>query len=430
VDNQQDVKNSYRLVHRLGKGSIGEVHKAIDTQTNQTVAIKLIDLPSELNDVTKTAIIHQFHQSARLAGTIKHPNMAAVIDSGKLFDKPFIAYELCKGITLRDYLKYEKEVPQEKLKDIACKVLSALTTAHNIGISHGHINPKNIMILENGDIKLMDMGLSGLDYALKQQIPGYTPVITPYTSPEEVLGRNTDARSDLFSLASSLYECFAGKPAFPGTSPNDISLALTQVEPISITNTTQTWNVILKKAMAKAPGIRYQSAAQMKDDIQSDQTPTTVQNASSTQQPMQQSYQPSPIPPPVAQQSQPDNSAGWIPSGTGQLPSDPASNQPPNTPQINTTLWDYLLYGRYRNRYGQDDPPPQFGMNISALSMIAGITCIILLVIGYPGWANLDSYPSSRHYAIVWEPWNIICMLVGVLLAIIAGISLRRDLRG
>jgi len=403
LDNQRKTKHTYKIIRNLGKGSFGVTYEVVDDQSQQSLALKHIDLPEKIDDITKGLIIHQFQQSAKVAETVKHSSLAAVLHSGEIDSKPYIAYELYKGITIRNYLKYEETIPSLQLRELACQLLSALAAIHKSGLVHGHIYPQNMLMHSSDSYILLDFGLYGLDEALRQHVPDYKPTISAYTSPELAQTRNPDARSDIFSVAASLYECLTGKPAFYGNTENEMIEALTNVEPVDICHISPEWNTILKKALSKDPAKRYQNATQMLNSIQA-QVPSTVIVTQESQHTLPQNTfdQASPI----QDESLPDS----------------ASNKKSDTIQdddTNVNPDDIFSCFQYMRKYIVNHLPAVLKTEVSIVSLrTSAYACVFLMMLLYPMKNTSFGLPS----------W-IVHLTIGGGCAVIAAVSLRNDLK-
>lgn len=267
MNDQHSSINTYKIIRELGHGSMGVVYEARDCDNDTLVALKMLSIPAGVDTKSADNMIRRMQREARIVAQLNHPNIVHLYDSGKLNDQPFIAMELCQGTTLADYLKFEKGIPVEKVKHIALQLLSALDTAHEAGIVHRDIKPQNIMLLRDGSVKLMDFGV-----AKWESDPGLTQsgqlLGTPaYMSPEQILGKDIDNRSDLFSFAAVMCECLSGEKAFAGENAAAIVNQVTCSEPYMLDSLPVPWNGILRKALEKDPQQRYQDASEMMDDI-------------------------------------------------------------------------------------------------------------------------------------------------------------------
>ncbi len=270
----------YRVISKLGEGGMGIVYLAEDIHLGRRVAIKTAKCKPD-----DYAFLNRFLREARAASTLSHQHIATIYDYGKTEDgQPYIVMELVAGKTLSELVGTDLLTISETLKIIK-QVAEALSEAHRHGIVHRDIKPSNIAITERGVVKVLDFGLakqingdvidpSDLEKLrmLKTHTREGTIVGTPmYFSPEQALGLAVDARSDLFSLGSVLYECIVGEPAFSGSSPNEISAKVIRDDPpvpssLNALVPPELDRVTLK-SLAKKPEDRYQSTQDLMADM-------------------------------------------------------------------------------------------------------------------------------------------------------------------
>jgi tetratricopeptide (TPR) repeat protein/tRNA A-37 threonylcarbamoyl transferase component Bud32 len=274
----------YRILEKLGEGGMGIVYLAEDTVLGRRVAIKMLHSRRSADDVHFRA---RFLREARAVSALSHPHIATVHDYGETEDgDPYIVMELIKGATLGELMLTEKLNIARSI-EIIKQVGEALGEAHRHGIIHRDIKPTNVGINERGHVKVLDFGLAK-QLALgdeetsdpeRETLPvAHTRegviVGTPlYLSPEQALGNEVDARSDLFSLGGLLYECVAGKPPFFGKSPADICAKVMRDDPAPPSTLNpdipRELDHLILKSLAKKPEARYQSAEEMISDLES-----------------------------------------------------------------------------------------------------------------------------------------------------------------
>jgi len=270
----------YRVISKLGEGGMGVVYLAEDIHLGRRVAIKTAKCKAD-----DYAFLNRFLREAQAASNLSHQHIATIYDYGKTEDgKPYIVMELVEGQTLSEVVSSGALTISETLK-IVKQVAEALSEAHRHGIVHRDIKPSNIAITDRGIVKVLDFGLAkhingdqfdqsdpeGLRKLVTQTREG-TIVGTPmYFSPEQALGLPVDQRSDLFSLGSVLYECIAGQPAFPGSSPNEISAKVIRDDPPAPSNLNSlvppALDHIALKSLAKKLEDRYQSTEELMADM-------------------------------------------------------------------------------------------------------------------------------------------------------------------
>jgi eukaryotic-like serine/threonine-protein kinase len=264
----------YELDGVVGRGGMAEVYRARDIRLDRIVGIKTLrtDLA---RDQTFQA---RFRREAQSAASLNHPSIVAVYDTGEDMATgvpvPYIVMEFVDGRTVRDLLQEGHRLLPERSLEIIDGVLRALEYSHQAGIVHRDIKPGNVMVTRNGDIKVMDFGIARAMSDAQATMTQTAQVIgtAQYLSPEQARGDRVDARSDLYSAGCLLYELLTGRPPFTGDSPVAIAYQHVRENPIPpsrVDPDIPRWaDPIVLKAMAKAPADRYQSAAEMRADLQ------------------------------------------------------------------------------------------------------------------------------------------------------------------
>ncbi|WP_090770100.1 Stk1 family PASTA domain-containing Ser/Thr kinase [Nonomuraea maritima] len=264
----------YELDGVVGRGGMAEVYRARDIRLDRIVAIKT--LRSDLaRDHTFQA---RFRREAQSAASLNHPAVVAVYDTGEDATDgtpvPYIVMEYVDGRTLRDLLRQDRRLLPERAVELVDGILRALDYSHRGGIVHRDIKPANVMITRAGDVKVMDFGIARAmaDSAATMTQTAQVIGTAQYLSPEQARGERVDARSDIYSTGCVLYELLTGQPPFTGDSPVAIAYQHVREEPIppsQIDPEIPAWaDAIVLKAMAKDPAHRYQSAGEMRADIQ------------------------------------------------------------------------------------------------------------------------------------------------------------------
>ena len=229
----------YRIESLLGAGGMGEVYKAHDPRLGRDVAIKV--LPASLSaDADR---LRRFHQEARAAATLAHPNIVALYDVGADDDRPYIVSAFLEGETLREVL-VKGMLPISKALDYGTQVANGLDAAHEQGIVHRDLKPENLFIVKDGRVKILDFGLAKLTQpqsvsqgplrratAPNGTIPGTVLGTAGYMSPEQVRGQPVDKRTDIWSFGCVLYEILSGRAAFPGGTISDMVAAILSRDP-------------------------------------------------------------------------------------------------------------------------------------------------------------------------------------------------------
>ncbi|HET9839321.1 MAG TPA: protein kinase, partial [Candidatus Angelobacter sp.] len=272
----------YEIVAPAGAGGMGEVYRAVDTRLERTVAIKV--LPGHLS--SKPEARQRFEREARAISSLSHQNICQLYDVGRQGDADFLVMEYLEGETLAERLK-KGPLPQQQLLKAGMEICAGLEKAHRSGVAHRDLKPGNIMLTKSG-AKLMDFGLAkplaaavaaGMATAVTLN-PNQEPLTTEgsivgtfhYMSPEQVEGRETDARSDIFSLGSVIYEMATGKRAFEGKSSVSVASAILEKEPEPISAVqplaAPALDHVVRTCLAKDPDLRWQSAADIARELQ------------------------------------------------------------------------------------------------------------------------------------------------------------------
>ncbi len=212
----------------LGKGSMGVVYRAHDPQIDRAVALKVL----REDRVTSEAFVQRFLKEARAIGRLSHPNIVTVYDVGEDHGTIFIAMELLEGKPLNRFAQ-ERELSVEEIVRLGIQIAETLGYAHQKGIVHRDVKPSNIIVQLDGKIKITDFGIAHIEdpSALVQTQAGEILGTPAYMSPEQVLARPVDGRSDLFSLGIILYELLTGKRPYVGDSMANVFHAITHSHP-------------------------------------------------------------------------------------------------------------------------------------------------------------------------------------------------------
>ncbi len=311
----------YRLIEKIGAGGMGEVYRALDTRLEREVALKLVSetylitgagsgSPSPVTPVHGTPNSHISHErflrEARSSATLNHPNVCAIHDTGEHDGRPYLVMELLRGETLKHYLAKAggKGLPADEVISFSQQAASALAAAHAKGIIHRDIKPANLFVVDAGRgkrlIKILDFGLakkqSGLTGAesrtydlpgsassdetavgpgeatMELTSPGSAVGTVAYMSPEQAKGEHVDARTDLFSLGTVIYEMATGKTPFAGGSTAEVFAALLRENPppVSTVNPAMPKKLdpIVARLLAKDPEQRYGTAEQLQEALE------------------------------------------------------------------------------------------------------------------------------------------------------------------
>ena len=268
----------YTVGQVIGRGGMAEVYEGTDRRLNRKVAIKVLR-----PDLARDPLFQErFRREAQSAAGLNHPNIVAIYDTGEdliedgasQVSVPYIVMEFVDGVTLRQMLTNGPRILPERALEVVAGVLAALDYSHRHGIVHRDIKPANIMINAFGDAKVMDFGIARAMSDAATSVTATSAVMgtAQYLSPEQARGEVVDARSDIYSTGCVLYELLVGKPPFNGDSP--VSIAYQHVNepakaPSSIDpSIPSTLDAISLSALAKDPNARYQSAADMRSDVE------------------------------------------------------------------------------------------------------------------------------------------------------------------
>jgi serine/threonine protein kinase len=259
----------YEILGELGQGAMGVVYKARDPLIDRVVAIKTINLALALDE--KEEYEGRFYQEAKAAGRLNHPNIVTIYDVGKSGDVAYIAMEFLEGRELRDIMNERGILPVEQVLDVAAQVALGLEYAHEHDIVHRDVKPSNIMLVRDGRAKITDFGIARMASSAVRTQTGMVLGSPKYMSPEQVLGKDIDRRSDIFSLGVMLYEMLTGKAPFDGENVNAImyqTLNTIPAPPSSLNPAVpEMANFIVAKALAKGLEDRYQSAKDLAIDL-------------------------------------------------------------------------------------------------------------------------------------------------------------------
>ena len=259
----------YQITRILGKGAMGVVYEGWDSIIERTVAIKTIHKALLEGDGGQT-LLDRFKREAQAAGRLMHQNIVAIYEYGEEEGTPFIAMEYIKGKELKDYIKEQARFEVTQVVDIMTQTLSAMEYVHAGGVVHRDMKPANIILLENGHVKVADFGIARVENSTMTQM-GAVMGTPSYMSPEQFMGQQVDKRADLFSMGAILYELLTGEKPFPGKAVATImqKVLYAPVESPSTYNFNLpgAFDTVIKKALSKRPGDRFQNAKEFSEAI-------------------------------------------------------------------------------------------------------------------------------------------------------------------
>ena len=262
------LDNRYELVEFVGKGGMALVYRAIDRRTGHNVAVKILR-PEYNQDAEFT---NRFEREALTASKMSHHNIVNLLDVGQDGDIRYLIMEYVNGQTLKEVIRQKGALPPSVAAQIGIRILSALQHAHNNGIIHRDIKPQNVLVHEDGHIKVSDFGIARVAGANTLSSEDSVMGSVHYFSPEQAKGENVTFASDLYSVGVCLYEMMTGQPPFDGETPVAVALQHINAKPRPMSEINPTvppaMERVVAKAMEKRPEMRYQSAVEMAQDLQ------------------------------------------------------------------------------------------------------------------------------------------------------------------
>ena len=258
----------YEIQELIGIGGMATVYKAYDSVDDKTVAIKI--LKDEF--LGNTEFMRRFKNEFKAVAVLSHPNIVQVYDVSFGDKMQYIVMEYIDGITLKEYITHKKVVPWKEAVHFTVQILQALQHAHGKGIVHRDMKPQNIMLLQDGTIKVMDFGIARFFNNETRTMTDKTIGSVHYIAPEQARGDATDGKADIYSVGIMLYEMLTGKVPFDGDTPVSVAIMQMQDEPQPLreinSEIPEGIEEITLKAMRKSPDQRYTDASEMLDAIE------------------------------------------------------------------------------------------------------------------------------------------------------------------
>ncbi len=301
----------YQIIREIARSN-DIVYEAIDPSIGRRVALKELQLPPNLVGGARRERVERFYREAKAAGSLTHPNIVTIYEVGEEAGRHFIAMEFLEGQNLQEALEIRGALPAKEAVDIARQVLEALDYAHSKGIIHRDIKPANIQLLPGGRVKLTDFGIARIMHEPSITASGQIFGTPSYMSPEQIAGREIDPRSDLFSMGVVLFETLTGQKPFTGDSVVTITYNIMNTPAPEPRGVPEPLAAVVRKALEKEPGRRFQSAREFLEALSQDWT-------------AQQPGLPGATPPPV-----------FFPPGGGTGPLPPPAPVPPGAPPQTT----------------------------------------------------------------------------------------------
>jgi serine/threonine protein kinase len=259
----------YVIQSELGRGAMGVVYKATDSVLERSVAVKTVNMALERDGADQYEA--RFYQEARAAGGLNHPNIVTVHDVGKAGDVVYMAMEYIEGVELRTLISEGRPLGAAQAISIAAQVAEGLGYAHQHGVVHRDIKPANIMVVANGPVKITDFGIARMRASGDLTQTGMLLGSPKYMSPEQVIGRRADHRSDIFSLGVILYEMLCGGAPFSGENVTALMYQIVNFVPPAPSTVNkdvpEVLDYIVAKMLAKPVEERYQDAQETARDL-------------------------------------------------------------------------------------------------------------------------------------------------------------------
>ena len=270
----------YRVIARVGSGGMGDVYRAEDTRLHRTVAIKILT-----SDTSDAGSKRRFEREARAIAALNHPHICTLYDVGRQDEVDYLVMEYLEGETLCDRLERGR-LTLDQAMEYGVEILEALDAAHRHGVFHRDLKPANIMVTRNG-VKLLDFGIARLrlpfqgsregetDASTKLTVEGAIVGTPQYMAPEQLHGKDSDARTDIFAFGLVLYEMVTGKKAFEGETLAGLIASILERDPVPLVelqpSVTRELDRLIQTCIAKDPDERWQTARDLKRELAAQQ---------------------------------------------------------------------------------------------------------------------------------------------------------------
>ena len=261
------VVGNYKIIDKIGEGGMGSVFKGVDLMLEREVAIKMLrpELARQPN------VVERFRTEAVTLAKLNHPNVATLHSFFRQADDFFMVMEFVRGETLDDVIRAQGAMQCDQAIELFCMALEGIDHAHQMGIVHRDIKPANMMLTETGSIKVMDFGIARVLGTDRMTKAGHLIGTVEYMSPEQVRGEETDARSDIYSLGTLLYEMLTGRVPFNSTSEYELMRCQIEDAPTPPRALAPQVPVAVEQAimcaLSKKPEARYQSASEFRETL-------------------------------------------------------------------------------------------------------------------------------------------------------------------
>lgn len=344
---QPQTLGQYQIIREIARSN-DIVYEAYDPLMHRRVAVKELSMPAGSTPQQLEDRVSRFRREAQAVGSLNHINIMTVHSFSEDAGRYFMAMEFLDGITLRKEIDNKGFLPVDQAVQIASDVLAGLSCAHDAGVVHRDIKPDNIQLTSAGVVKITDFGIARLTFQPNLTMDGQVFGTPSYMSPEQVVGKEIDQRTDIFSVGVMLYEMVTGNKPFTGDNVISITHAIVNSTPTPPSNIQMPLWVVIQRALEKTPAMRYHNANEMRlalqDAIAVPKTPPAPQ------QPVFDPYSVAPMglssPPVIDPYQQP-----YTPYGTPNPYFAPGQSPPP------MSGYAQPMQGGY-NPYGAPAPPP------------------------------------------------------------------------